>query len=197
MQEIESVTLHRLSYDSPAPKISVPWHSLLEERLRMRAQDAALFVAERMCDPAYVKAMAEVARKQSIYPSIWLSTDLASGDVGLALMYSYFDVCFPGQGFDALAQQYLSIMAMETRQSAFISPELFGGTSGVAFVLSQASQGGKRYQKTLVRLHEGLCHYSCTCEKTRDDDGLEVAQKFTLKPREIARLLPSVPAVGS
>lgn len=157
MQEIEPVALHRLTYEPPASKISIPWRSLLEERLRRRAQEAALFVAERMRDPAYVRAMAEVARKQSIYPSIWLSTDLVSGDVGLALMYSYFDACFPGQGFDALTQQYLSIMAMETRQLAFVSPELFGGTSGVAFVLSQASQGGKRYQKTLARLHEGLC----------------------------------------
>lgn len=157
MQEIEPVVLHRLSYEPSAQKTRFPWHSFLEKRLRMQAQEAALFVAERMRDPAYVKAMAEVARHQSIYPSKWSATDLASGNVGLALMYSYFDACFPGQGFDDLTQQYLSIAAAETRRSALVFPGLFGGTAGLAFTLSLASRGGKRYQKTLAGLHEGLC----------------------------------------
>lgn len=157
MQEIEPVVLHRLSREPVVQKTTIPWRSFLETRLRRRAQKVALFVAERMRDPAYVKAMAEIARHQSIYPSTWSPTSLASGDVGLALLYSYFDACFPEQGFEALAQHYLSIAAAETRQSALTFPGLFGGTAGMAFTLSLASQDGKRYQKTLASLHEGLC----------------------------------------
>jgi len=157
MQEIEPVALSHLSYENPVQKTQLPWRPLLDGPLRTRAQEAALFVAERMRDPEYVKEMAEVARQQSIYPSDWSPADLASGDAGLALMYSYLDACFPGQGWDALTQQYLRIAAAGTRQSTLVFPALFGGTAGLALTLSQASQGGKRYQKTLDGLRKGLC----------------------------------------
>lgn len=157
MPEIEMVDLYRLSYANPGQRAHIAWQSFLGERLRTRAKEAACFVAKRVRDPEYVKEMVEIAKKQSIYPSIWSPTDLASGDVGLALMYSYIDACFPGQGWDAFTQQYLRSAAAETQRSTLIFPGLFAGTAGLAFTLSQVNQGGTRYQKTLASVHKGLC----------------------------------------
>lgn len=157
MQEIEPTVLYHLSYESSARGSHIPWRSFLEGSLRDRAQEAALYVAGRMGDPEYVKAMAEVAIKQSTYPSHWLSTDLGAGDVGLALMHTYMDACLPGQGFDALADRYLRVAAEGTHQATLTFPGLFGGTAGLAFTLMLASRGGIRYRKTLTGLHESLC----------------------------------------
>jgi len=161
MQEIEPMDLRHLFYEKPV-HISVAWQPFLQGQLRARALEAGFFVAERMRDPEYVKKMAEVTRQQSIYASDWVPADLTSGDAGLALMYSYIDACFPGRGWDALTQQYLRIAAEGTRQSTLVLPALFGGTAGLALTLSQASQGGKRYRKTLANVHEGLCEQVCT-----------------------------------
>ena len=157
MQEMESVALSRLLDESPLQHIQRPWRSLLEKPVRRRAREAALFVAERMRNPEHVKALAVVTREQSLYPTDWSPADLGSGDAGVALMYSYLAACFPGQGFAALAQQYLRIAAAGTWQSPLLFPGLFGGTAGLALALTASSQGGKHYPKTLASLHDGLC----------------------------------------
>jgi len=155
MQEIEPVTLRHLSYEKPLQNRQFSWGSFLDGPLRAHAREVALFVADRMRDPAYVKEMAEVTNQQSPYPSDWSPTSLGSGDVGLALMYSYLDACFPGQGWDTVTQQYLSIAAAGTRQSTLLFPSLFSGTTGIALALSASSQGGKRYQRTLTGVARG------------------------------------------
>src|SRR5450755_5049895 len=110
------VELHRLSYANPLQRTQVVWRPFLEGHLRTRAQETACFVAKRMRNPEYVNEMAEIAKNQSASPSSWSPTDLGSGHVGLALMYSYVDACFPGQGWDAFAQQYLRSAAAETQR---------------------------------------------------------------------------------
>lgn len=133
------------------------WQSFLKDELVARAQGIALNVAERMRDPSFVHSLAEQTRQKARYPMSWSPRVLSSGDLGIALMYEYIDRCFPGQGWDALARQYLNIAAVATQQSMFVQPALFGGTSGMGLALSLASREGKRYQKTLARLHQGLC----------------------------------------
>jgi lantibiotic biosynthesis protein len=169
MQEIEPADLRHLSYKNPIQDTLIAWRPFLEGDLRARAREAALFVAHCMRDPEYVKEIAEVAGQQSIYPVGWSPTDLASGDAGLALMYSYVDACFPGQGFDALNQQYLRIAAEGTRQATLLFPALFGGTAGLAFTLSASSQGGSCYQRTLASVHEGLSEQVITLAWRRSE----------------------------
>ena len=148
---------HKLIYEpSPVQPPSI-WHPLLNEPLLARARAAAFFVAERMRDADYVHRTEEQARQQSSRLLVWSPFSLYGGDVGVAFMYGYIDQLFPGRGYDALAQYYLSFAAASTQQSTFQSPSLSGGTSGLALALSLISQGGKRYQKTLIRLHQGLC----------------------------------------
>lgn len=114
-------------------------------------------VAERMRNPAYVNEMVKLSMRQAIYPSSWSPSALGSGDLGIALMYSYFDTCFSSESWDRLTQQYLRIAASDTQRSALIMPGLFAGTAGMAFAVSSASRGGRRYGKNLADLHDGLC----------------------------------------
>jgi lantibiotic modifying enzyme len=151
------VELQRLLYTTSLQRTHIAWRSFLEGHLRTRAQETACFVAKRMRNPEYVNEVAEIAKKQSTTPFMWSPTNLGSGHVGLALMYSYVDACFPGQGWDTFAQQYLRSAAAETQRMTLVFPGLFAGTAGLAFTLSQANQRGARYQKTLSSVHKGLC----------------------------------------
>jgi lantibiotic modifying enzyme len=123
-------------------------------------QKSVFLIAERMRDREYVSAIMETARKRvsnAASPSLSSTVNLASGDTGIALMYSYLDACFPEQRWDALAQHYLQCAAAKTQEAQIGTPGLFDGTTGMAFTLRQASRGGTRYRKTLNTLHEGLC----------------------------------------
>jgi lantibiotic biosynthesis protein len=167
MHESKLGTASHLSRITSASRPRVPWQSFLEEPLKAQVEEVVFFVAERLRDRESLKAfmsfseeeMAEIAEEQSTLPtppSPWFPTDLGSGDLGIAFMYAYLDICFPGQSWDALAQRYLKIAAAETQESQLDSPGVFHGTTGMALALVQASKGGKRYQKTLAHVHEGL-----------------------------------------
>jgi hypothetical protein len=175
MQETEPLTAHQLSFEGPDQSARISWQPLLDKRLSARAREAACFVAQRMRDPAYVNEIAEIANHESLFPSHRTPSGLASGDAGLALMYSYLDVCVPDQGFDGMTQQYLRIAAEGTRQSTLAFPSFFGGTAGLAFTLVQASQGGRRYQQTLARVHRGLCEQILTHPWRRPESAEGVA----------------------
>ncbi len=162
MQETELLTPHLLSFENPVQSAHTSWQPLLEKCLSAQARETACIVAQRMRDPAVVDGIAAIANSKALFPSPRVPTDLAWGNAGLALMYCYLDACLPSQGFDDSAQQYLRSVADSTQQAALLFPSPFNGTAGLALILSQASQGGRRYQKTLAHLHEGLCEQILT-----------------------------------
>jgi lantibiotic modifying enzyme len=157
MQELEAQTRSSLSHDSVIRSPQVRWRSFLDTPLATRAQEAALFVAQQMRDPEHVYEIADMARQQSRYPAGWFPPDVSSGGAGLALMYSYIEACFPGQGWNLLVQRYLRLAAAATHDMPLTNPVLFGGTAGLALTLSLASHEEKRYQKTAAQLNENLC----------------------------------------
>lgn len=141
------------SVEASTPRAS--WQALLDEPLRSLAQQAALDIAARMCDPEQVQHIAEIAREQNPYFWAWdLSQPAACAE--LALFYHYMDRCFPQQNWRVTSRRYLKLLAARSQQSALASPGLFGGTSLVAFVVSQASSDGQHAQRTLARLHQAL-----------------------------------------
>ena len=156
MGEERTMTSKQLQYAVFPPKTPGAWRIFLDESLCIKAQEAALLVAERMRDRDFINTTVEQARQQAVFPKVWSATSV-SGFVGLALMYGYLERCFPGQGWDLVAQQYLCSAAAGSQQSTILFPGLFDGTSSLALTLSLSSRGGKRYQKTLARLHQGLC----------------------------------------
>lgn len=146
-----------LLYQPHLAQTQAPWQPQLEGSWRKRAQEIAGVLAQRLGDPAFVYSAVEQVKQQSTHPVGWFPLALGSGDIGLALLYEYGDRCFPGQGWDIFSRLYLEKAAAATQQTPFWSPGLCGGMSGMALVLAQASRGGKRYQKTLAELHQGLC----------------------------------------
>ncbi len=181
MQENIIVSPNHLQYQATRPQTSGVWHTFLDESLSTRAQEIALVVSERMRDPDFVHVTAEQASQQAVYPTGWYPLSLGSGDVGLALMYGYIHECFPEKSWDTSTQQYLGIAAASTQRSNFWSSALFSGTSGMALALALASQGGQRYQKTLARLHEGLCEQVLQQSWRRpDSDGGVAANDYDI-----------------
>lgn len=137
-------------HTSPAP-----WRVLLDEPLRMRAQEAALYVGKQMQDPATVEHIARQAREQSLFPTDWsLSQPTAVGH--MVLLYEMLERCFPQQGWKTPRQQYARLLASTSQQHPLASPSLFYGTAGILFVLDSLSAGGTRFQQTLAGLQEAL-----------------------------------------
>lgn len=153
-------TPQRLQYNPVLARSQISWKPAISGLLSTRAQQAVLFVAKRMRDPDFVLAVANQAGQQSPFSTGWSATSI-TGDVGLALMYDSIEQCFPEQGWGAVKQQYLMRAAKDSQKSAFCFPGLFGGTSGIALILSLASREGKYYQKTLAHLQQGLSEQVC------------------------------------
>lgn len=131
------------------------WRVRLDEPLRIRAQEAALYVGGQMRDPNTVEQIAQRARGQSLYPAGWgLSQPVVAGQ--MALFYDALDRCFPQQGWETPRQHYLHLLASASQQQPLLSPSLFYGTAGVLFILDWLSAGGTRYQQTRAHLQQAL-----------------------------------------
>ena len=133
----------------------LPWRVLLDEPLRTRAQEAALYVGRQMRNPGTVEQIAQLARSQSLYPGGW-SLSQPTLAAQLALFYDTLERCFPQQGWETPRQEYVRLLASASQQQPLVSPSLFYGTAGILFVLSKLSAGGTRYQQTLARLQHAL-----------------------------------------
>ena len=116
----------------------------------------ALDIARRYSDPALVERAVKSARAQSSEPQsiYWRPEGLAQGDAGIALMYGYFDACFPDQGWDRVAHGWLERAAHGAANAARLPNSLFEGVSGLAFAVAYLSRGGRRYRNLLGNLHE-------------------------------------------
>lgn len=131
-----------------------PWLVFLDEPLRNKAVAAALWVAEHLRDPEYVQQVAVLAREQSSSPQWDHSHSWAAAE--LALFYWHVALCFPEQSRQTIAYHYLKLVATRSQQRNLTSLGLFGGVSGIAFVVQQFSKVGRHYQQTLTRLHQSL-----------------------------------------
>jgi hypothetical protein len=105
-----------------------------------------------------VAVAVSTARQQTNFPRTfrWDPVGLAEGDAGLALMCSYADACFPGEGWDEAGHRFLSSGAYAAEQMGVAVPGLFAGLSGLAFAAASLSRNGARYQRLLGSLDEIL-----------------------------------------
>ncbi len=151
-------------WQPPEPKqeshpVYDPWKVLLNKQLHCRTQEVVRWVAQRMCDPAYVWQMALQSKEGGFpqprdFPHPWMAAELA-------LFYHYLARSFPEDNWQAIAQKYLKLVAIGSQRHNLASPALFGGLSGVAFVIAHFSQAGQRYQQTLAHLHSSIAKYVC------------------------------------
>jgi class I lanthipeptide synthase len=133
------------------------WQTFIDDSLRKQALEIACTLGERMREPASLPPLLRGIGDQTKPSQLWEPSALAGGFIGIALMYSYFADCFPDQGWETIAQAYFAAAARSTQQFPVEGPQLYRGSSGFAFALQMACQGGTRYQKTLHQTRRSLC----------------------------------------
>ena len=133
------------------------WRSLAEEGTRVAASRAALEVARRLREPEQVEAAVLEAKLQSEkgVPR-WAAHSLAQGYAGIALLFEQLDRCFPDNGWDTAAREYLELAVHSVATCVPLTASLFAGLGGVAFSALYLSRRGARYQRLLATLDRSL-----------------------------------------
>jgi lantibiotic biosynthesis protein len=139
---------------SSAP--TTDWQPLYKPLRARRAVTLALDIARRLADPGVIERAVASAKAGTTEPSsiYWLPYGVAQGDAGLALMCGYFDACFPDQGWDRVAHQWIERASSGAETAEHLPGGLFEGLAGLAFTVDFLSRGGRRYRKLLDHLHE-------------------------------------------
>jgi hypothetical protein len=156
------------------------WSPVLEGKHAAAAVAVAREVAARLRDRERIEAATAAAARQSAFPqtAYWEPHGVAQGDAGLALMCSYLDACFPGEGWDATAHRYLTLAAQGAEHSGYLAPGIFGGLSGLAFAAWSLSRNGNRYQRLLRGVEEPLLPQAVALAGalSQPKDGVSVGQ---------------------
>jgi lantibiotic biosynthesis protein len=110
-------------------KPSTSWKSLYRPESAQRPLRIAFEIARRLAEPQMIEQTVMSARAGTKEPwSIhWHPHEIAQGDAGVALMYGYFDACFPGQGWDQVAHQWIERAARGAEAQERVPGGLFEG----------------------------------------------------------------------
>ncbi len=133
-----------------------PWQPVYKQARAQRSVTLAFDIARRFGDPGIVERAVASARAGSREPHsiYWHPYALAQGDCGVALMFGYFDACFPDHGWDRVAHQWIERAAQGAANAGELPNGLFEGLSGLAFAVAFLSRQGLRYRNLLANLHE-------------------------------------------
>ncbi|MFF5475897.1 lanthionine synthetase C family protein [Streptomyces sp. NPDC012935] len=130
---------------------AAPWRSILHAQRQEYALTLAREVTRRVADPRKLtdarRSTERSSRRHYRHPY-----DIATGDAGLAVMSGYANMCLPGEGWDAVAHEFLETSVRKIERCNDVHYGLFGGMSGLAFGAESLSQGGKRYRKLMDAL---------------------------------------------
>jgi lantibiotic modifying enzyme len=131
---------------------------LLPEPLRRQAENVALLIGERLCDPLLVTALVELASRQIAIQSIQPTPLLPQYQIQIfhdcMFTMQHFARCFPQQPWEHMAHSYLSLLAKETRTTAINTVGVFEGVSGIAMSVSSLYP---HYQELCTSLNARLC----------------------------------------
>jgi hypothetical protein len=153
------------------------WKPAVNGRLAAEAIERSAAVGRRLRATERVETAAKELRRQTRFPQAvhWWPHSIAQGYAGLAVSWSYFDSCFPGEGWDAVAHEHLTLAVRGAENSAKLPLGIFSGMSGVAFAGSQLSRGGTRYGRLMDKLDgEIVPRASTLAEKLPTEQGMNV-----------------------
>jgi hypothetical protein len=121
-------------------------------------QGVAVDIANRLTQTATLEVAIARSSEQTGFPNRprWLPFGVAQGHAGLGIMCSYFDACFPGQGWDLKGHFHLRAAAESLCSSTFPPMGLFSGMSGLGFSAWCLSGNRGRYKTLLARVDELL-----------------------------------------
>jgi hypothetical protein len=117
---------------------------------------AARQVGNHLRERAQVETAVAAAALQSTSRVRWHAPTVAQGYAGLAILCSYLDDCFPGEGWDGAGHQHLAVAVRAAEQDASLPVGLFSGAAGVAFAAWCLSRQGTRYARLLRGLDNAL-----------------------------------------
>lgn len=138
----------------PVCKAFAGWQPILDEPLKQQALDVLQGVVERLSDPAVIGFAIQQAARQTTGLWQWVPSSLISGYGSLALLFHFMARTFPGYNWERVARQYLRLAAEFTHQQPLVAPALFGGSSGMASVVSFFARDDERYRHSMATLSE-------------------------------------------
>ena len=135
-----------------------PWRAVLRADQAAATVGVAREVADRLRDRDLVESTIMAAPKQTGYPDSvhWQPHKVAEGYTGLALVCGYLDACFPDEGWDATAHEYLVLAARGAERHGHLPVGLYGGLSGLGFAAWMLSRRGTRYRQLLSSVEDAL-----------------------------------------
>lgn len=136
--------------------IDCKWQPTISEPLRSRALEAVQMVAERLHNPDAVATITKAAMQPSAGFRTWSSSSLSCGFGSTTLLFLFLAHDFPGQGWEYAAQRHLRLAAEHTHRFPFMTPGLFGGSSGLASIVTFFAQNDKRYYRTMHNLNKHI-----------------------------------------
>lgn len=154
--QLENVLVSPVHSEEPLQQAGPAWQSMLDNSLCDHALEVVHLIAERMREPARVVAIAEVARTQTKSMFHWAAPSFSCGFGGLVLPYLYLSRRFPGQGWENLSRLYMRLAAEGTHQTPLVQLGIFGGSSGLATVVTLLSRDDARYRKTCNTLNTNV-----------------------------------------
>ena len=132
------------------------WKAIVTGSLGQVALHRASQIADRLTNPQYTAAIAQLATAQSAFPLTkrWTSYSVAYGDATLALLFGQMDRCFPEQNWDRVAHTYLATAAGAVQEFGMrgVPLGLFSGLAGLCFTTHLISRDGTRYARLLETL---------------------------------------------
>jgi hypothetical protein len=142
---------------APAMAGALSWRSVLDGKQSTASLMIARDVAARLKTPEQVETAAESSRRQtSPKTTNWQPHGVARGYAGLALLWSYFDDCFPAEGWDVTGKRYLELALRAAEQHSTLHPGIYSGLGGIAFAAACLSREGTRYRRLLAAIDAAL-----------------------------------------
>ncbi len=129
--------------------MSGSWNPCVSGELAENTLEIVRTVARRICCPQGVAV--HITGQSSSSPA-----GLGNGYSGLALALFYLGQQFPELPWSSAAHTYLRLAAQMTRDQHLPYPGVFGGTGGLALILSAFAGSDPRYQRTSQRINQAV-----------------------------------------
>lgn len=113
-------------------------------------------IVSQLSNPELVRSVIFAEDNMSVFGiHPWGDLILSSGNLSISLLMAQWDQLYPDSGFDIIAHNYfIELQKALKRDGIPNNISMFGGLSGMAFVLKYASHSGERYSKFLGKLHQ-------------------------------------------
>src|ERR1700722_12171144 len=142
----------------PLSSVLGSWNALPKSDLSDPTEPIILNMAQKFQVRDVVRMAVERAKIQTSYSKSvhWRPSEIAQGDAGLALLFTYLDLCYPGEGYRQAAHDRLKLAAAYAEREAAQENGLWAGLAGLAFSVWYASQGTPIYQCLLKSIERIL-----------------------------------------